>query len=68
MTLKDEFLKFRAKHNISQKELSKLLGAKGAYVARTESGETTPTKKNELRFKQKLEELERNICDEKNTM
>lgn len=55
--LKDELLEFRAKYNLTQVELSNMLGMNYNYVQRTERGTTIPTKKNEARIRAIMKEL-----------
>lgn len=60
MTLGERMLTYRARHNISQRELADLLGTYDNNVSRIELGKHKPHRANELKFNLKMNELEGN--------
>lgn len=59
MTIGERLLMFRAKYNLTQKQMSKLIGENVNMLYRYENGNNKPHKKNELRILMKLEKLEK---------
>ena len=59
MTIGERLLMFRAKYNLTQKQMSKLIGENINMLYRYENGNNKPHKKNELRILMKLEKLEK---------
>ena len=53
-----KMLEFRAKHNLTQKQLANIIGVDINTVYRTENGKTEPTKRNEIVFENKMKEWE----------
>ena len=53
-------LEFRAKHNLSQKQLANILGVALNTVHRIETDKNKPTKKNGIIFRNKMKEWEEN--------
>ena len=51
-------LEFRAKHNLTQKQLAHIIGADTNTVYRTENGKTEPTQVNKIKFENKMKEWE----------
>lgn len=51
-------LEFRARYNLTQAQLAELLDVGVGMVHRYESGKNHPTKKNEIKYKNKLKERE----------
>ena len=49
-----ELLKFRAKHDLTQKEISGILGVGVVMISRYETGVSEPTNKNRIAFMNKL--------------
>lgn len=58
MTLGERMLRYRARHNISQRELAEFLGTYHNNISRIESGKYKPHRANELKFNLKMNELE----------
>ncbi len=58
MNFSRKMLEFRAKHNLTQKQLADIIGVDINTVHRTEAEKTEPTKKNEIRFENKMQEWE----------
>lgn len=52
-------LEFRAKHNLTQTQLAKLLGVGIVMIHKYEHGINKPTAVNRIRFTKKMEEYER---------
>lgn len=59
MTIGERLLMFRAKYNLTQKQMSKLIDENVNMLYRYENGNNKPHKKNELRILMKLDELEK---------
>ena len=59
MTIGERLLMFRAKYNLTQKQMSKLIDENVSMLYRYENGNNKPHKKNELRILMKLEKLEK---------
>lgn len=59
MTIGERLLMFRAKYNLTQKQMSKLIDENVNMLYRYENGNNKPHKKNELRILMKLEKLEK---------
>lgn len=59
MTIGERLLMFRAKYNLTQKQMSKLIDENINMLYRYENGNNKPHKKNELRILMKLEKLEK---------
>ncbi|MGI6280159.1 MAG: helix-turn-helix domain-containing protein [Acutalibacteraceae bacterium] len=51
-------LEFRAKHNLTQKQLANIIGVDTNTVYRTENGKTEPTQVNKIKFENKMKEFE----------
>ena len=51
-------LEFRAKHNLTQKQLAHIIGVDTNTVYRTENGKTEPTQVNKIKFENKMKEWE----------
>ena len=51
-------LEFRAKHNLTQKQLAEIFGVDINTIHRTETEKTTPTKRNKIKFENKMKEWE----------
>ena len=51
-------LEFRAKHLLTQKQLADILGVDVNTVCRTENEKTEPSKRNKIRFENKMKEWE----------
>ena len=58
MTYGKKFLEFRAKHGLTQVELSNIIGVAINTIHRTESEKTTPSKRNEIIYEKKMKEWE----------
>ena len=58
MTFGRKMLEFRAKHNLTQKQLANIIGADINTVYRTENEKTDPTKRNEIIYEKKMKEWE----------
>ena len=54
----DSMLNFRAKHNLTQGDLAEILGITVNMVFRYENGVNSPSKVNQIRFKNKMKEWE----------
>ena len=59
MTIGERLLMFRARYNLTQKQMSKLIDENINMLYRYENGNNKPHKKNELRILMKLEKLEK---------
>ena len=59
MTIGEKLLMFRAKYNLTQKQMSKLIDENISMLYSYENGNNKPHKKNELRILMKLEKLEK---------
>ena len=55
-----KMLEFRAKHNLTQKQLARIIGADTNTIYRTENGKTVPTQVNKIKFENKMKEWEEN--------
>ena len=53
-------LEFRAKHNLTQKQLANIIGVDTNTVYRTENRKTEPTQVNKIKFENKMKEWEEN--------
>ncbi len=53
-----KMLEFRAKHNLTQKQLADIIGVDSNTVHRTENDKTAPTKRNAIKFENKMKEWE----------
>lgn len=51
-------LNFRAKHNLTQNQLTEILGISHNMVCRYEAGINKPTKARRIRFENKMKEWE----------
>lgn len=51
-------LEFRARHNLTQKQLANIIGVDTNTVYRTENGKTVPTQVNKIKFENKMKEWE----------
>lgn len=59
MTIGERLLMFRAKYNLTQKQMARLIDENVNMLYRYENGNNKPHKKNELRILMKLEKLEK---------
>ena len=53
-----KMLEFRAKHNLTQKQLADIIGVDINTVYRTENEKTKPTQVNKIKFENKMKEWE----------
>ena len=53
-------LEFRAKYNLTQKQLANIIGTNTNTVYRTENEKTVPTRVNKIKFENKMKEWEEN--------
>lgn len=60
MTFKEQILAFRAKHGLTQTEMSEFLGVSRNMCHRYERELSKPTARNRLIFEQKMEEANEN--------
>ena len=51
-------LEFRAKYNLTQKQLANIIGTNTNTVYRTENEKTVPTRVNKIKFENKMKEWE----------
>lgn len=51
-------LGYRAKHNLSQKQLAEIIGVRQETVSKYENGEQSPTRKNKIIYENKMKERE----------
>lgn len=58
MDFGEMLLGYRAKHNLSQKQLAEIIGVRQEMVSKYESGEHVPTRKNKLIYENKMKERE----------
>lgn len=58
MQLKDKVLEFRAKHNLTQMQLAQIVGVATNTVYRLENDISNPTKRNAIKFENKMKEWE----------
>ena len=56
-------LEFRAKYNLTQKQLAHIIGVDTNTVYRTENGKTVPTQVNKIKFENKMKEWEKKQND-----
>ena len=59
-SFKDICLNFRAKHNLTQNQLTEILGISHNMVGRYEAEINKPTKAKRIRFENKMKEWEEN--------
>ena len=59
-----KLLEFRARHDLTQKQVADIIGTNVVTVCRYEHGSSTPTMKNRLLFGNKLNEWEANKNDD----
>lgn len=64
MELSERLVRYRAKHNLTQKQLGDLMGESVGVIHRFENPGAGHHKRNTLRLEAKLNFLERNDCDE----
>ena len=55
-----KLLEFRAKYNLTQKQLANILGVDVNTVHRTETEKSQPTRRNAIIFENKMKEWEEN--------
>ena len=53
-----KMLEFRAKHNLTQTQLADIIGVDINTIHRTETEKTEPTKRNAIKFENKMKEWE----------
>lgn len=58
MSFGRKILEFRAKHNLTQKQLAEIIGVEVNTIHRTETEKTEPTKRNAIIFENKMKEWE----------
>lgn len=58
MNFGKKMLEFRAKHNLTQKQLAEIIGVDMNTVHRTETEKTQPTRRNAIIFENKMKEWE----------
>ena len=58
MTIGERMLEYRAKHDLTQKQLAELLGENSNTVFKFENEKTRPHKVNKMRLHLKMKELE----------
>ena len=58
MTFAEKILNFRAEYDLTQKQLSKILGVSLLMVYKYESVLSKPSPKNKIRFEKKIKEWE----------
>jgi DNA-binding XRE family transcriptional regulator len=58
MTFGRKMLEFRAKHNLTQKQLAEIICIDANTVHRTETEKTTPTLRNQIMIENKMREWE----------
>lgn len=58
MSFPELLINFRAKHNLSQKELANILGTRQADISRYENESKAPTRVREIIFKNMMKEFE----------
>ena len=51
-------LEFRAKHNLTQKQLADIIGVETNTIHRTETEKSQPTRRNAIIFENKMKEWE----------
>lgn len=60
MTYAKQLLEFRAKHNLTQKDLAAVLGTSKSVIYYYEANMHKPTPKNRIIFENKMKEWEEN--------
>lgn len=63
MEISKVLLGFRAKHNLTQVQLAEILEVSTNTVHRIESGKNGTTKRNKVKFENKIKEWEKNKSD-----
>ena len=58
MDLGRKMLEFRAKHNLTQKQLADIIGVDLNTISRTENEKSKPTRRNAIIFENKMKEWE----------
>ena len=58
MRFKEILLDFRAKHNLSQNQLSQIIGVSVEMIHRYETEKSKPWQKNKIMFENKMKEWE----------
>ena len=58
MDLGRKMLEFRAKHNLTQKQLADIIGVDMNTIYRTETEKSQPTRRNAIIFENKMKEWE----------
>jgi transcriptional regulator with XRE-family HTH domain len=58
MEIGNELLEFRAKHNLTQLALSLIIGVSVGMISQYETGHKSPTAKNKILFRNKMNEWE----------
>lgn len=58
MEIGERLLQYRAKHNLTQKQLADLIGVNNTIIHRYEKGMVKPHKIKEIQISEKLNELE----------
>ena len=53
-----KMLEFRAKHNLTQKQLADIIGVETNTIHRTETEKSQPTRRNAIIFENKMKEWE----------
>ena len=59
MRFKEILLDFRAKHNLSQNQLSQIIGVSVEMIHRYETEKSKPWQKNKIMFENKMKEWEK---------
>ena len=60
MNFRVELLQFRAKNNLTQKQVAEIFGVHINSIAKYEMGCTTPRTTNKIKFENKMKEWEEN--------
>ena len=58
MGFEKNMLEFRARNNLTQKQLAEIIGVDINTIHRTETEKTKPTKRNKIKFENKMKEWE----------
>lgn len=58
MDFSRKMLEFRAKHNLTQKQLADIIGVETNTIHRTETEKSQPTRRNAIIFENKMKEWE----------
>ena len=66
MTLSERMIRYRALHDLTQKQLGSLMGESAGVIYRFENSKLKHHKKNVLRIESKMDELERGDCSDRN--